>query len=201
MKRLAIVLALSLGALSGPGAAATSAASVRLPVSAADWASFTPTERAAAYAYVAAEYARLEASGKLVVRTVSTSAAAVDGAAAVTATSTTGYGTCGFNYVNTSGGTWTSAWASTTTTGAVPWIDTGVYAAQRDLFWRGNTQLDYFYAGGALNSTYVYASSSTNWKWWFEQVRYTVQSWHTAGVYGDPYVLGPLAYCSMNFSP
>ncbi len=201
MKKLAIVLALSLGALSWPGATATNAAGVRLPVSAADWASFTSTERAAAYAYVAAEYARLEASGKLVVHTVSTSALAVSATGDTAASSTTGYGACGFNYVNASGGTWTSAWATTTTTSAVPWIDTGVYAAQRDLFWRGSTQLDYFFAGGGLNSTYVYASSSTNWKWWFEQVRYTVQSWHTAGVYGGPYVLGPLAYCSMDFSP
>lgn len=200
MRKVAIALVLVLAALPFAGSSATNAATVRLPSGAADWATFTPSERAAAYAYEAEVYARVKAAGKLVVQTYSVRAVPLS-AAEPAATLVTGYGQCGFNVTQQQAGTWTSAWATTTTTTAVGWIDTGVYNSQRDLFFRGGSQLAWFMAGGQLNSTYVFASSSANFKWWFEQAQYTVQSWHTAGAsYSGPYVLGPAAYCSLNVS-
>jgi hypothetical protein len=182
----------------------TLAATVRIPTSAADWATFTTQEQQAAYNHEAAVFARQKASKAVTVHTVGASAvlvtssgpaSVVSAAAAVTAVKN-----CGFNYVNLADGTWTSAWATTGASKAM-WVDTGYKSNQWNKFFRANTQLDTFRAANS-SATYVFASSDTNFKWWFEQVRYTVQSWHTAGTtYNGPYYLGPLAFCTHNFSP
>jgi hypothetical protein len=203
VKRGAAVLSLLIVSLLtqvSPG----SAAGVRLPKDAADWARFTNVEKQAAYAHEAAEFARLNASGSLKWQStepsqavpVAAASASASSAAAITGTAN---GWCGFNYVGLPDGTWTSA-AATTTASEAMWVDTGYYQNQHDRFYRGTSLLDTFYAADS-SDTYVYASSDTNFKWWFEQVRYTVESWHSAGVYGGPWVLGPKAFCTSNFMP
>ena len=96
-------------------AQAAAAASVRLPRNAADWATFSQQERAAAYSWVWAEYRTLQGQGKLTLTTIS----------APSPLTITGSVDCGFQINTQSWGTYTSAWAWTSTSASVYSIDTG----------------------------------------------------------------------------
>jgi hypothetical protein len=192
-----------------PGPAATTfnwaayGATVRMPVSAADWATFTPGERAASNAWIAQEFAVLQKKGLLTTRII-TGQTTNSNAASNTSTYPNH---CGFSINSFPGGTWTSAWAYTDWGQPLYAISTGVPYfigdPSNDLFYRDGTLKFSFEAGhaGPGTPTYVEATTPSDFKYFFEHALYVVQSWHSAMTTPYQYVVGPGAYCSASVAP
>lgn len=100
------------------------AASVRIPTSAADWASFRASERSATMAWVWMQYDRLKVADKLVGGVATTMSAQASAATA------TGDVACGINQQNYAWGSYTSSWAQAYASQSMFSIDTGVTANQ-----------------------------------------------------------------------
>ena len=180
----------------GPDWAALGA-TVRMPEGATDWATFSASERQAALSWVEEQFEFAASGGTLRVRTISANPV---GALSITPLVTGGYN-CGFNHSDFTYGTWTWARASTSTSQGVWEIDTG-FNGILDKFFRNNSLLETFHNQAQnLNYSYIYESTTQNFKWWFESATYFVQSYHTAQTSPGVYVVGPNAYCSMSFSP
>lgn len=187
---------------SGPVDWAAYGASVRMPESAADWASFTPAQRAAASAWIAQEFVALEQKGLLNTRVVEGQATTTTGTA-----SGTYPGHCGFVVNSFPGGTWTSAYAYTNYGQSLYAISTGIPYfigdPSYDLFYRDGSLLYSFGAGhaGPGTPTYIEASTPSNFKYFFEHALYAVESWHSAMTTPSQYVVGPGAYCYLTVAP
>lgn len=192
MRRAIMILALLAISLSTPISAA-SAANVRVPKSAADWATFTDAERTAAYAWVWAEYERLEAAGKLK-NTVISSSASCQGDFTILVT---GSVNCGFIVNNQAWGTYTTGWASVSSSESVFLLSTGTSPTLMDKLWRGSTLFSEFGAGGG--GTYAYAQSAQDFKWSWESVTYQVQSWGSIEITYNNYLFRD-RYCGKNVS-
>lgn len=182
--------------------AASAQPAVRLPTSAADWATFTTAQRQAALSYVTKEFEDARANGTLIIKSIDAAGAlsVASTAGAFAPASITAGVDCGFNVSSFTEGTWTWGWANANTTAPVWEIDTGWWDTT-DLFYRDNSLLQHFGQGfeGGSNS-YVYASTTANFKWWFEQATYVVQSWGTAQTSYHSYVMHD-RYCYLSYSP
>lgn len=191
MKKLAIGLLVFAAMFSSVGAGVATAKTVRIPTGAADWATFTPAERQAAYDW---ELQQVKASNKAPV-TVSMARAVIQtGGISPLSLSASGY--CAFSYIQNGSGTLTWSWADLTTSQVVYRLDTGITqeTVYYDRFFRNNSQIDGGYGSSAGSSTHVYSESATNWKWWWEGATYTTQDWYT--VQTGPYTYyWYLAYC------
>lgn len=174
-KTLVIVAMLSLALVAPLQAAA--AASVRLPKSATDWATFSQQERAAAYAWVWAEYHTQQTQGRLVWTTPpATSGSSTN----IITPAISGSVDCNFLINNQSWGTFTNAWASTSTSASVYYIDTGLAGGIQDVFYRNGGVVNPTFYHGSPNTSYVYPQSTTDFKWSWERITYAVQSWGSA---------------------
>jgi hypothetical protein len=71
-------------------------------------------------------------------------------------------------------------------------------ASTMDQFVRAGTILQYFYKFSVgAGSSYEYAQSDSNFKWFFENINYRVKSWMGAQQYQNgAWQLGPNAYCT-----
>ena len=193
MRRIVLLFALLVVTIATP-LSAVSGASVRLPKSAADWATFSDAERAAAYAWVWAEYDRLAAAGKLKATIISGSSSDEGGFSTLTVT---GYVDCGFIFNNQAWGTYTKGWASVSASQPVFSLSTGTSPTLMDKLWRGSTLFNEFGAGGG--GTYVYAESAQDFKWSWESVTYQVQSWGSIQITYSNYLFKD-RYCGRSAS-
>lgn len=151
------------------------AASVRIPTSAADWASFSASERSATMAWVWAQYDRLRVADKLVGGVATTMSAQASAATA------TGDVACGINQQNYPWGSYTSSWAQAYASQSMFAIDTGLTANQYgywDTFYRNGNVIHQFGSGGGGYS--AYAQSFTDFKFPWEMITYSIQAYGTA---------------------
>lgn len=174
----------------------------RLPTSAADWATFSSQEQASALVYEKSLYDSAAAAGTL----SWTSASATDGTAgAMSAESITSVAAqCGLSWTFVGSGTWTYGWAYVDTSFAAYQIYAGhPPASTDDQFIRAGTVLQYFYAYSVgAGSSYEYAQSDSNFKWFFENINYRIKSWMGAQQYQNgAWQLGPNAYCTYSANP
>lgn len=199
---LALLLALPVSSLGA------SAPVPRQPSSAADWATFTAHERAAALAHQRTQFEAAQAAGTLEWTSVSGNSAAISShnaaqPAEAEAVTTLDYN-CGLSWTFVGSGTWTYGWA---------WVDTSypaynIYAGKpptstMDQFIRSGTILQYFYKYSVgAGSSYEYANSDSNFKWWFENINYRTKAWLGVQRYqGGAWQLGPNQYCTVAANP
>jgi len=172
----------------------------RLPSSAADWATFTPTEQATALAYEKSLYDAAGANGTLTWTSATGSTAGTMSSDSITSVDAQ----CGLSWTNVGSGTWTYGWAYVDTSFAAYQIYAGhPPASTDDQFIRAGTVLQYFFAystGGG--SSYEYAQSDSNFKWFYENINYRIKSWMGAQQYQNgAWQLGPNAYCTYSANP
>jgi hypothetical protein len=115
-------------------------------------------------------------------------------------------GECGYGVVNYSHGTMVSAWSQVHTTQPVNWMDTGMNGqdtsnppqSTRDQLWR-NGAASYQTWRGVGNDNYVYASTSQDFKWFWESVHYHFQAYDSVQfTYGGPWYWRN-ASCSIDY--
>jgi hypothetical protein len=176
----------------------------RLPSSATDWATFTPSERAAALAYERTRFEAALAAGTLEWTSGSASPTAVNSDEMSVEAVTSVDARCGLSWTFTGSGTWTYGYA---------WVDTSfpayhIYAgeppvATMNQFIRSGTILEYFYKYSVgAGSSYEYAQSGSNFKWFFENINYRTKSWMGVQRYKNgSWQLGPDAYCTYTANP
>jgi len=204
MIRRAVLAATMLGLLAGLASpvAATSQSSVRIPRDAVDWATFSPTEKAAAIDYEWHQFVRSQAEERLasitIEQVVPPAASAVEGAA----TSVTAHGHCALQFVNQAEGTWTRAGGWTDASDVVYYI----YAGRTT----GSHEYRLIRDGQTIKTTYamVYnydwaeAWTGYDFKWWFEHPQYTSRGYHGAKLTSSgPWILGPDVLCSVTGTP
>ncbi len=196
MKKLAIALLVFAAMFSSVGAGVASAKTARIPTNAADWATFSPAERQAAYDW---ELQQVKASNKAPVRVGMAQAVIQTGG--VSPLSLSASGICGFNYIQNGSGTLTWSYADLTTSQVVAWLDTGITqeTSYLDKFYRNGSQWGTGYGSGAGSSTHVNAQSAQNWKWWWEGATYTTQDWYTVETSYNNYYWY-LAYCHTSWT-
>jgi len=210
-KRFGLGLTIALFSLAVPAASLGATPSApRLPSSAADWATFSPQERAAALDYESSLFEAALAAGTL----KWTSGSARPTVGGVTAESTSKLAAtsastllsvdarCGLSWTFVGSGTWTYGWA---------YVDTDfpaylIYAGKppsSNQFIRSGTVLQYFYKySQGAGSSYEYAQSNSNFKWAFENINYRTKSWMGVQRYqGGAWQLGPDAYCTYSANP
>lgn len=204
-RHLGLVLAVVVLSLVFPGSSlGANQRAPRLPSSAADWATFTAQERSAALAYENGRYEAALAAGTLKWTTGSASPVTMtaDGMAIEAVTSVDAR--CGLSWTFVGSGTWTYGWAYVDTSFPAYHIYAGEPpVASMNQFIRSGTILDYFYdySVGA-GSSYEYAQSDSNFKWFFENINYRTKAWMGVQRYqGGAWQLGPDAYCTYSANP
>jgi len=192
MKRLlisAMLVTLSIATFAGPVAASSS--TVRLPKSAADWATFTQTEKQAAYSWVNTH----ETTAPSTVVATAPAVSKSSGVQPMVSASFTAGGECGYSVQNYSTGSRVAAWSQVHASQRPYWMDTGMQGYV-DQLWRNGAQSYTTYGG--TNTTYVYATTSYDWKWYWENVHYNFQAWDSvetsAGVW-----YWKNAYCNVSY--
>lgn len=163
-------------AVGGATPVAAGQPSVRLPKSAADWATYTQAEKAATMHWVWDQQARMIADGTW----TWTDAPATDmsGGDSLAPAAVTGGVNCSIKTNQQPFGTYATGWASTYTTGSVSSISTGLTGMDNKL-WHNNTLFSYGWGSGA-SGTYTYSESSQDFKFSWDTVTWQVQSWGSA---------------------
>ena len=193
MKRLlvnALLVTLGFAAFASPVAASTPV--VRLPTSAADWATFSPAQRQAAYDWIHNDVITSKAKPTIVASSqIVIKSSGIQPMVAVS-------GQCGISSTNYSWGSEVYGWAEIRTSQAVNWMDTGMQG-NIDQLWRNGVK-SYTTYGGQGNGSYLYASTTQDHKWWWESVRYSFQTWSSVRLV----YLGPWywynAYCVVGYT-
>ncbi len=198
MKKIFVSLMLvAFGCIAFAGPVAADSHKVRIPKSAADWATFTPAERQAAYDWV--NIHETKPLSTLVITTPMTSM--TSSSAGLQAMAVSGLivgGECGWSISSYSTGSRVAAWSQVHTSQVVYWLDTGMQGYV-DQLWRNGARSYTTYGGrGGAGANYVFASTSYDWKWFWETVHYTFQAWDSvetsAGVW-----YWRNAYCVTNY--
>lgn len=198
MKRLLLTACL-VSLLVALAPTATAAVKPRLPTSAADWATFSSTQQAAALDYVWNEFQSQLKAGTAVVNTVGRTETGTlsqdSGPASVTVS--VSYN-CPIQWTDLPEGTWTRGGGWTDTSSNVYYI-----AASR-VGLKGQFLRDGALQGNWYNEIYGGAShaeswSGYNWKWFYEHFNFTNKGWHGARLTsGGTWLLGPDRYCTVS---
>jgi hypothetical protein len=210
VKRLlvsALVLVMMLGISAAPAAAKTAA--VRLPTGAADWATFTPAEQKAAYDWVYNHEIKPSKATPTIVATAPAvfTQTASSGVAPMATTAISVGGECGFGVVQYSYGTVVSGWSQVHTSQQVAWLDTGLNgrdytptssSSYIDQLWRNGAK-SYWTYGAVAPGTYVYASTSQDFKWFWESVHYFFQAWDSVKLLNGTWYWRN-AYCNVSYN-
>lgn len=197
MKRVIVLLAVV--ALFGVSISTAAAVSKpRMPTGAADWATFSSTERAAALDYVSRELQSQLASGSAVVHTVGRSDAGVVsetlGPAAVT--TTVDYN-CPIQWIDLPEGSWTRGGGWTDASSSIYYIAASRTGLQGQ-FLRDGSLLSNWYSE-QYNSSHAENWTGYNWKWWYESFNFVNKGWHSArATSGGTWLLGPDQYCTVS---
>jgi hypothetical protein len=173
---LTALLAVALVAASAAPVAATQP-TVRIPTSAADWASFTPAEKTSTMKWVWAQKDRMVANGTWTwteATGADTSSAGTTGLAS-TLTTVSGSVNCGIKTNAQAWGTYATGWANVSTTASVFSLDTGLEGIDNK-FWHNSTLFNHGWGAGG-GGTYVYAESAQDFKFPWDTVTWQVQSW------------------------
>ncbi len=149
---------------------------VRMPTSAADWATFTPAQKDATMTWIWAQEARMVANGTWKwTEATGADASSAGTSAPATATTVSGSVNCGIKTNQQAIGTYATGWASTSASASVYYLTTGLDGIQNN-FWHNNTNFSHGWAAGAPG-TYVYAESYQDFKFAWDNVTWQVQSW------------------------
>lgn len=201
----ASVVALAITSFAGTATAASPNA--RLPKSAADWATFTPAEKTAAYAWVNTHETKPISTRTISAQSVFTPSRTPALGVQPMATGLVGGGECGWSISNYSTGSRVAAWSQVHTNQVVYWLDTGMSGqdtsnppqAYRDQLWRNGAQsYQTWGARAGAGANYVYASTSYDWKWFYENVHYTFQAWDSIKTSSSVFYWHN-AYCVVNY--
>lgn len=167
----AILLAVSVTA--APVAAASP--TVRVPKSAAEWATFTPAEKDATIRWIWAQEAQMIADGTWRWDEAASSSATTDALAA----SVTGGVECGIKLNRQPWATYAIGWSSTWTSSPVWWLQTGGTGAYTNKFYHNGSV---FSSGwiAAGSGTYEYGQSSQDFAFPWDTVTWKIQSWGSA---------------------
>jgi hypothetical protein len=175
-----------------------SARTPRMPISAADWATFTPSERTAAVAYAAVLSERALARGQVEHHSVTATVTQSLSSPAPTIS------TCGLQWDNYPWGTYIYAWGEAGfyyPTVHATYIAAGKQSKPGRLLRDGNQVQTFWqewwnpdYHNNAY--TVVNPQSPSDFKWPFEHPNYTGRSYNTVRA-GTTYWVGPDAVCSV----
>lgn len=197
-RRVVVVMAVMASLLTAVPSA--SAGTPRLPSSATDWATFTPSEKAAALKYAEVLYHRALAAGTVEHHLLP---AEVLDAATVASPAPT-ISTCGLHWDNYPQGSYTYAWGEAGfyyPTVNATYIAAGRQAKPGKLLRDGNqvqTFWEELYNPPHWNGAYtvVNPQSPSDFKWWFEHPSYTARSYNTVKA-GTTHWVGPDQTCSV----
>jgi hypothetical protein len=153
---------------------------VRIPTSAADWATFTPAEKDATIKWVWDQKARMEANGTWTwTEATGSDRSSADFSGLATTAAMSGGVNCGIKTNQQPWATYATGWASTYTTATIWGLDTGLQGYKNKLFHNG-TVFSQGWGAAAGGATYVYAESSQDFKFPWDSVTWQVQSWGSA---------------------
>lgn len=197
IRLLAVIAIMVLLAASQPTAFAASAP--RLPTSAADWATFSATERAEAMAYVRHQLDDALAAGVVPNQVSSGLADASMASLEYVATISVTY-LCQIQWIDVGSGMWVRGGG---------WTDASypiytIYAGRQGLkgqFLRDGQLLANWWQQAWNNVSHAESWTGYNFKFFFEHPSYFVKGWHGAQqTSGGTWLLGPDRYCSVQIT-
>jgi hypothetical protein len=180
---------------------AAASPTVRIPKSAADWATFTQGEKTAAYNWVWAQEAQMKAAG-----TWQWSEAGGAPASSGTVSSTVGGVTvtggteCGIKLNKKPWGTYATAWSSAWTSSAVYYIMTGQPPTYINKSYHNGKVFSSDWEDGHPNDTFAYGESDQDFAWTWDTPTWKVQSWGWAKKTSTVYLFTHL-YCGETATP
>lgn len=184
----AAALVIAAGLLTGP-VAASSAKPVKIPSNAAEWAAYSPSQKTAVMDWVWAQEAQMKAAGTWKWTDATSSAT-------VTPMLTLAGGVdCGIKTNQFPWGTYATGWSDTWTNQSVHFLETGDVAPYNNKFWHNSTlySAGWIAAGGG---TYEYGESGQDFKFSWDSVTWSVQTWGSATTVNGAYWLFKDKYCS-----